>query len=120
MDCAELLTSGGEVYVQFLLAFGATSTPLAWEAASYNSELRGGYSQIPPLNGIVWDHPHSPVRGFKSSRLGAFIFIILGRCGVLWFGTTKCTALKAVDGDTGVGGGGKEGICSGGSSVELS
>ena len=47
-------------------------------AASHNTEPRGGNSVIPPLDGIVQDHPSTPGRGAKSGRFGVIISVICG------------------------------------------
>ena len=138
MDCVELLSGGGEVCVQLLYALGATYTPPSGRAASYNSEMIGGNSERPLLGGIVRYHPCPPGRGVKSGRPRAFIPVLRRRCGVLRFITTKCTYLKAIDGEragpgvfpqagevtlhlghTGARGGGEELIFGGGASIKL-
>ena len=62
------LAGKGEVRVQFLYAFGTTSTPPDGGATSYNFEPRGVNSGRPSLNGIIRDHPRPPGQGAKSSR----------------------------------------------------
>ena len=49
MDCASPLAGRAEVSVQLLKPLGATSTPPARGAASYNLERRGGNSGRPLL-----------------------------------------------------------------------
>ena len=97
--------AGGEAHVQLLYALGTTSDPPAGGAASHNLEQRVGNSGRPPLNGIVRDHPRSPCQGAKSDRFRVVTFVLCGRCGVRRFGTTNCTAPKAIDREGGPAGG---------------